>query len=234
MIGRRNARPGLPPVQPLAPVIAKAPKARASQDEQRERRRKRLPVHLVGTFNLAAEVTAVCGPAAHEASRLPNPLVLRPDIEVVADAVHETLSVAVGMLAADRHQAAADAARTRQLAADLAVRPAALAITDEQIISGSWAAALAESVAPYAGDLAALLGRAHPPGSNALRGNPSASERIERALRAMDGAVLDLARRVPKAAARQALPSMAEFNAQLKAKVDAERQRRTLAKLGAV
>lgn len=228
-----SRRPGLPPVQPLAPVISKAPKARASQAEQRDRRRKRQSVHLVGTFNLATEVTAVCGPAAHEASRLPNPLVLRGDIEAVADAVHETLSVAVGMLAA-QHQAADARARTVQAAADLAVRPQAPAITDDQIISGSWAAALAEWVAPYAGDLAALLGRAHPPGSNALRGNPSASERIERALRALDGAVLDLTRRVPKVAARQALPSMAEFNAQLKAKADTERQQRALAKLGAV
>ncbi|OBB38024.1 hypothetical protein [Mycolicibacterium fortuitum] len=231
---RLSRRPGLPPVQPLAPVIAKAPKARASQAEQRERRRKRLPVHLAGTFNLAAEVTAVCGPAAHEVSQLANPLVLSGDIEAVADAVHEVLSVAVGMLAADRHQPAADAARTRQLAADLAIRPAALYITDEEIISGSWAVALAEWVAPYGGDLAALLGRAQPPGADALRGNPSASERIERALRALDGAVLDLTRRVPKARARQSLPSMAEFNAQLKAKADAERQQRVLAKLGAV
>ncbi|MFV8050370.1 hypothetical protein [Mycobacterium sp. 48b] len=229
---RLNARPGLPPVPPLAPVIAKAPKARASQAEQRERRRKRLPVHLAGTFNLAAEVTAVCGPAAQEVSSLANPLALRSDVEAVADAVHEVLSTAVGMIAGDRH--AADAARTRQLAADLAVRPQAPAITDEQIVSGGWATMLAEWVAPYSGDLAALLGRAQPPRADALRGNPSASERIERALRALDGAVLDLTRRVPKARARQSLPSMAEFNAHLKAKADAERQQRVLAKLGAV
>lgn len=229
-----SRRPGLPPVQPLAPVISKAPKARASQAEQRDRRRKRQSVHLVGTFNLATEVTAVCGPAAHEVSRLSNPLVLRSDVDAVADAVHELLSAAVGMLAADRHQAADARARTVQAAADLAIRPAAPAITDDQISSGSWAAALADWVAPYSGDLAALLGRAHPPRADALRGNPSASERIERALRTLDGAVLDLMRRVPKVAARQALPSMAEFNAQLKAKADAERQQRALAKLGAV
>ncbi len=36
-------------------------------------------------------VAAVCGPVAHEASRLRDPLVLRPDVEAVADACHELM-----------------------------------------------------------------------------------------------------------------------------------------------
>lgn len=221
---------GLPPVQPLAPSGIPAPLATASQEQLRDRRRKRQRVHLGGTWSLHAEVAAVIGPVATDASRLPDPAALRRDIEAVADSVHELLSTAVGLIAADRH--AADAARTRQLAADLAVRPAAPAITDEQIVSGSWAVALAKWVQPYTGDLASLLGRALPPDHLGLRGNPSASERLERALRALDGTVLELTRRVPKAAARQALPSMQEYNRAQRERREAERAQRALAKFG--
>lgn len=227
-----NRRSGLVPAQPLAPVVAKAPKVQASQDEQRVRRRKRLPVHMAGTFNLGAEVAAVCRPVAHEVSRLPRPVVLRGGVEAVADAVHDVLSTVVGMLAESR--VTPDAARTRQLVADLAVRPREPGISDEQIISGTWVQTLVDYVAPYSGDLAALLGRALPPGHDGLRGNPSASERLERCLRALDVAVRDLERRVPKAAVRQALPSMAEYNQRQRERQAAARAHRALAKLGAV
>jgi hypothetical protein len=222
---------GLPLVQPLAPSGISAPLASASQDELRERRRKRQRVHLRGTWSLHTEVAAVCGPAAHEASRLPNPVALRRDIEEVADAVHELLSAAVGLIATDRHASTDVRARTAQAAADLAVRPKAPEITDEQIVSGSWSAALATWVKPYSGDLASLLDRALPPDHSTLKGNPSASERVERALRTLDGAVLDLERHVPKMLARQALPSMAEFNRAQRDRQAAERQQRALAKL---
>jgi hypothetical protein len=221
---------GLPPVKPLAPSGIPAPLATASQDDMRERRRRRQPVHYRGDFNLATEVAAVCGPVATDASRLPEPTAMRRDIEAVADAVHELLSATVGLIAADRH--AADPARTRQLAADLAVRPAAPAITDDQIVSGSWAVALAKWVLPYSGDLASLLGRALPPDHLGLRGNPSASERLERALRTLDGAVLELARRIPKVGQRQRLPSMQEYNRAERERREAERQQRALAKFG--
>jgi hypothetical protein len=226
MMPRRRPRPARP--QPLAPSGIPAPLATASQDDLRDRRYKRQRVHYRGDFNLATEVAAVIGPVAHEASRLPDPVVLRRDVEAVADAVHELLSAAVGLIAESRTASTT----TKRAAADLAVRPQAPGITDEQIISGSWAAALTAYVEPYAGDLASLLGRALPPDAVSLRGNPSASERIERALRALDGAELNLERRIPKARQRQALPSMAAFNAELKAKADAERQHHALARLG--
>ncbi len=226
-----RTRPASP--APLAPSGIPAPLAVASQDQMRERRRRRQPVHYRGDFNLATEVAAVCGPVAAEASRLRNPVVLRADIEAVADAVHELLSVVVGLIAADRHASHDSLARSRQAAADLAVRPAAPAITDAAIISGSWSVALTAWVEPYGGDLAALLGRALPPDHPALRGDPSATDRLAKALRVFDGAVLTLQRRIPKARQRQALPSMAEFNAELQAKADAERRERALARLGA-
>ncbi|PVB44277.1 hypothetical protein [Mycobacteroides abscessus] len=230
---RRHPRPAQP--QPLEPSGIRAPRVRAAdQAELRDRRRKRQRVHYTGGFNLSAEVAAVCRSVAYEASRVPNPGALRRDVEAVADAVHEVLSTAVGMIAQDRHASTDARARTVQTIADLAVRPQAPDIADEQIVSGSWAATLATWVEPYSGDLAALLGRALPPDAVALKGSPSASERIERALRTLDGAVRDLERHVPKVRARQSLPSMAEFNRQLKAKADAERQQRALAKLGAV
>ena len=56
-----------------------------------ERCRKRQRVYLGGAWSLSAEVAAVCGPVAHEASRLRDPLVLRPDVEAVADACHELM-----------------------------------------------------------------------------------------------------------------------------------------------
>lgn len=234
MMPRRRGRPAPVPPRPapLAPSGIPAPLATATQDQMRERRRHRQPVHLRGDFNLATEVAVVIGPVATDASRLPNPVVLRADIEAVADAVHELLSVVVGMIAADRHASEDSRARTRQAAADLAVRPAAPAITDAALVSGSWAVALMDWVEPYAGDLAALLARALPPDHPALRGDPSASDRVVKALRVLDGAVLDLARRIPKLRQRQALPSMAEFNAELQAKADADRRERALARIG--
>lgn len=232
MMPARFGRTRPTPAAPLAPSSIPAPLATATQDELRERRRKRQPVLYRGDFNLATEVAAVCSSVATDASRLPNPVVLRVDVEAVADSVHELLSVVVGLIAADRHASEDSRTRTRQAAADLAVRPQAPTITDAAIISGSWVVALAAWVEPYAGDLAALLGRALPPDHPALRGDPSASDRVVKALHVLDSAVLDLARRIPKVRQRQALPSMAEFNAELQAKADADRRERALARLG--
>ncbi|MBN7336007.1 hypothetical protein [Mycobacteroides abscessus] len=227
---KRRTKLGLPPVNPLAPSGAPAPRAKASQTELRDRRRKRLPIHLTRTFNVATEIEAVCTPAAHQISQLQDPLPLRHDIEGVVDATHELMSVVVGMLAESR---TADPNTTRQLVADLAVRPRLPEITDAQIISGSWVSKLSAWVEPYAGDIAALLGRALPPRHDGLKGHPSASERLEKALRVLDGAVLTLERRIPKVAARQALPSLADHNRQQRERQDAERANRVLAKIGA-
>lgn len=154
---------------------------------------------------------------------------MRRDIENVLDATHELMHVVVALLAESR---SADAGVTRRLVADLTVRPRLPEITDEQIISGSWVHTLAAWTSTYAGDLAALLGRALPPGHDGLKGSPSASERLERALRVLDSAVLALERHIPKAAARQALPSMESHNRQQRERADAARAERVLAKLG--
>lgn len=229
---RRLGRGPVPPrPEPLAPSGIPAPLATASQDELRERRRRRQPVHLRENYLQSAEVRAVCRSLGVDISRLPNPLAMRPDIEAILDACHELMHTEVGLIAESRDPSI-DQARTRQAVADLAVRPQAITVTDNQVISGSWIQTLTDWLAPYDGDLASVLGRALPPDAPGLRGAPSASERIERALRHLDQAVLAAERRLPKVRQRQQLPSMAEYNAELKAKADAERQQRALAKLG--
>ncbi|SIL58194.1 Uncharacterised protein [Mycobacteroides abscessus subsp. abscessus] len=230
MIAKRRTQRGLPPVNPLAPSGAPAPQATPDQPALRDRRRKRLPpCRYPISFNLGVEIEAVCARAAQEVSRLREPRVMRRDIEAVVDAAHELMHVVVGMLGESR---ATDPGVTRRLVADLTVRPRLPEISDEQIVSGSWAHTLAAWVGAYSGDLAALLGRALPPGHNGLKGSPSASERLERALRVMDSAVLDLERHIPRIAQRQSLPSIEDWNRQQRERADAERAERVLAKLG--
>lgn len=79
-------------------------------------------------------------------------------------------------------------------------------------------------------DLSQFLGRALPPGHPRLSG-PSASERLVEALRILDTAARNLDNRAAKAAARQALPSMAEFNAAQRERIDRERTERAMSKL---
>ncbi|WP_078344988.1 hypothetical protein [Mycobacteroides chelonae] len=230
MIAKRRTKLGLPPVSPLAPSGAPAPKAEASQAELTVRRRRRQPIQYTGSFSLPAEIESVCGPGAQQVSRLRDPRVMRRDIEAVVDAIHEIMSIVVAMLAESR---SADPNVTRQLVGDLAIRPQIPEIPDTALVSGSWVSKLSDWTATYAGDLAALLGRALPPGHDGLRGNPSASERVERALRVLDSAVLDLERHIPRIVQRQELPSVAEWNRQQRERQAAERANRTLAKLGA-
>jgi hypothetical protein len=230
MIMKRRTKIGLPPVNPLAPSGAPAPRAKASQADLRDRRRKRLPIHYTRTFNVSTEIEAVCTPVGVETSQLKDPLSMRCEIDGVADATHELMHVVVALLAESK---VSDPSATRRLVADLAVRPRLPEINDKAVISGSWVHKLTAWVEPYAGDIAALLGRALPPGHDGLRGNPSASERIERALRGLDAAVLTAERRLPKVRARQALPSMEDHNRQQRERKEAERANRVLTKLGA-
>ena len=76
----------------------------------------------------------------------------------------------------------------------LAERPTLPEISDDMLVSGEWAATLVNLVSPYADELADLLGAAWPPGHDALRGQRSASERVEAALRVIDAADLSLQR----------------------------------------
>jgi hypothetical protein len=129
----------------------------------------------------------------------------------VADAVAEVASTTVGMLAESRHLDSS--ARTAQAVRDLVQRPAAPQITDADLIGGTWAALLVAYVEPLAGPLAGLLGRALPPETDALRGDPSASERLEAALRVLDASARELERRTQRVAERQAAPTVEESNA---------------------
>jgi hypothetical protein len=206
-----------------------------SQDEQRVRRRGWLPVHYREQFDLTTEVSAIIGPLAEQLSALPRPLALRRDVDAVADAVHELVSAVVGMLAEAKHPDPLAHARTARAVADLAQRPNQPRVSDDQLCDGSWAAVLVSHVAPHREDLAAFLGRALAPNDPRLlraAGQQSASQRLEAALRVLDLAALDLARRIPKAARYQALPSIESRNAARRAQYDAERARRQLAKMG--
>jgi hypothetical protein len=191
-------------------------------------------VHYDGQFDLAAEVSAIVGPLATSLSALPRPGELRRDVDSMADAVHELVTVVVGLLAEFKHADRAAHARIARAVADLAQRPTEPQISDAQLCDGSWATLLVSHVAPYAADFAAVLGRALPPEHPQLlrSGHQSASERLETALRALDLAALDMSRRIPKAARYQGLPSMESRNAARRAERDAQRARNQLAKMG--
>lgn len=196
------------------------------QTQSRARRREWRRVHYTGSnFNLKTEVGEILTPLSKSATRLPRPLALRREIDDVADAVHEVVSTVVGMLAESRHPDAS--AIAQQMTRDLAARPTAPDITDEQLCDGSWAAKLIRYAGPLTKELAALLDRAKPPGTTEF----SASERLERALRELDQAALALERKIPKAAEAQARPTFNEFQAGQKARREAERIERRLSKM---
>lgn len=211
-----------PATEPTPPVY--------SQTELRQRRRKWLRVDYTGSFDLAAEVHDILGPLAIDAAQLPRPLALRPDIDTVTEAVHELLSCVIGMLAESRYLDSGARSRTARGVRDLAQRPTEPQISDEQLIAGTWAAVLVGHIAPHSGDFAAYLGRALPTNHPRLT-SPSASERLTDTLRLLDQAAADLQRRIPKAAARQALPSLAEFNAANRARREHQRAQAALSKI---
>lgn len=206
-----------------------APRDDISQDVQRDRRRNRLSVHYGARFDLGTEVAEIVCPLARELSKLPRPEALRRQVDRVADGVADVVHVAAALLAESR----ATDDKARRLAADLAVRPRMPEITDESLVSGSWGCVL---LVDYAGQLgvalSALLDRALPPEAAELRGNPSASDRLVAALRILDRAAADLGRLIPKAAERQGLPSMDEYNRAQQDRQDAERASAALARFG--
>lgn len=202
------------------------------QVHQRDRRRKRLRTHLAGGFDLSREVRDVCTPVAYATSKLPEPRAARRLVEAVNEAVAELVHVGSGLVA----ESSAVDGQTRRAAADLAARPTQPEITAEMLISGSWADVLADYAEQVSAPLSVVLDRAHPPDAYALRGELSASERVERGLRGLDSAVLSLERAVPKIAQRQSLPSIEDWNRQQRerqATERAERVTRRLARMGA-
>ncbi|MGJ6122979.1 hypothetical protein QN239_10410 [Mycolicibacterium sp. Y3] len=231
MIRRRRTQPALPPFPPM--YLSTLPTG-VDQAFLRARRRNHQPATCTGAFNVATEVCDVCTPLAIEISRLKNPVSMRRDIEDILDAVHELQVTNVSLIAESRTLAEDIRAQSRTAAADLAVRPQLPEIGDTQIVSGTWVSPLVQYVEPYAADLAHLLSVALPPDDQRLKGAPSASDRLVKALRGLDHAVATAERRLVKVAERQQLPTVEEFNSQQEKRVDAERRQRALTKLGAV
>lgn len=209
-------------------VTATPPAPVHTQAQQRVRRRQRLGNHLVGTFRLDTEIADVAGPLAVEITGLRDPRAMRQSIETAGQAVADLIHTAAGLVAESR---AADG-QIRRAAADLATRPRQPSITDEQIVNGTWIEELILYAGKIAVDLAALLDRALPPEAPALRGELSASERLERALREFDRASTVLARRIPEVRRRQALPSMDEYNQQQRDQAELARVERELTRFG--
>lgn len=210
----------------LRPGAAHAAIVLDSQEVQRHRRSHWLSVTYDGRFDLSLEVEAIVGPLAAGVAALPGPLGLRDDVEGVADAVHALLVVVADMLGRSSRLPAESQARAAAAVGDLTRRAAR--VSDDEIRSGSWAQVLVGYARPFSADLGRFLGGAVPPG---VSGTQSASERLEAALRGVDGAALVLGRRVPKAAARQALGSVADANVRARVARDAERARRASAEV---
>lgn len=195
---KRGPRPG-PTYRRPSPTMPQA--------EQRERRHNRLPIVYGGSFSLTEEVAAICSALAVRvaAEPLPLPCTYRDDVAHLADAVHETVSLAVGWIAeAEARKRAANVpagsrARSVRLLADLAERPPLPEITPDALVSGSWATTLVAITRPYSDALARLLGCSAPPGMVA-DGGRSRSELLEAALREVDLAALELTKRLRWAA----------------------------------
>ena len=193
-----------------------------TQSELRERRRRQLPVILEGGWSLSTEVAAICDPLAEAVAAAKCPAGHWRAVDQLTDAVHETVSVAVGLLArADaerrcRHLGVDDRGRSIQALVDLAERPKLPEITDDDLAAGTWAATLTALAEPYSADLSGLLGRAR---------TTTVSDRMLAALREVDRAALALRRRLDRAEkqARAAKPA---------AETEADRKRAELHELG--
>lgn len=198
------------------------------QAQQRVRRHQRLDNHLRGDFRLDTEIADIAGPLAVEITGLRDPRAMRRGIEVIGEAVADVVHVAAGLVAESR----TTDGQTRRSAADLATRPRQPSITDDQITAGTWVEELVLYAGQIAGELAALLDRALPPEHPGLRGEASASERLERALRGFDRAARDLERRIPDVRYRQTMPTVEEYNQQQRDRIERQRVERELTRMG--
>ncbi|MCV7223637.1 hypothetical protein [Mycolicibacterium elephantis] len=174
-----------------------------SQDEQRRRRRVYLPNHYTGTFDVAAEVAAICEPLARRVADLPRPGACWREVDALVAAAHELAHVAVGLIAErdarrkTAHLSYDKRGRSVRALVDLAERPALPEIGDHALASGDWPATLVALVQPHTAPLSDVLAQAMPPGST--RGTRTASERVEAALRVLDAAALSLDRLLDRA-----------------------------------
>lgn len=208
-----------------------------TQDELRDRRRRGL-IHVYrGDWSLHAEVHAICTPVADRLTLESNAPVVLPTVQRIADAVHTLVSEVVALIArsdaedrAEHLRGTDEYGRSIRLLVDLAERPECPEIAGDDLADGSWSAVLIDMARPYSERLDTLLRRANPPGM--MRGALSVSERLEEQLRAVDRAVLELARKLDDAAAhRQRWPDGPPVPANA-AKVKAAAARAELAALG--
>jgi hypothetical protein len=178
-----------------AALAAKRPQRQPiyTQTERRDRRRKRLTVTLDGDWSLTTEIAAISDPLAQRIAASPRPAAYWRSIDDLADAVHQAVHVAVGLLAqADaerrcRHIGIDERGRSVRTLVDLAERPKRPEIADNALASGKWCATLTALVEPYSDDLARLLGNAR---------TAVVSDRLLAALREVDHAALALERRL--------------------------------------
>ncbi|MGU3501896.1 hypothetical protein [Mycobacterium sp. C31M] len=192
-----------------------------SQDQLRTRRRAGFATTYDGTFDLAAEVAAICLPLAKRATRLGDPgdltrgpaKMFGPHVDAMVDAIHGEL-IAGGVVAwfaeidalehLKRTSPQLDSATSRQavrLLVDMTPRPLAPLVGPADIASGRWATALVELAAPHTAPLADLLARSWRPGAPELRGRLSRSERLCDLLRDVDTAAHEFNLRIERAEA---------------------------------
>lgn len=202
VIARRGTPAALAALRPQPP-------RRYSQAEHRDRRRVGLTVgQYGGDWSLAREIAEQVNPLAQRIADDARPSrFLRSTATVtwMAEEVHELVGDVVGWVAeADARRRTAHLANEpgkRRYAVttlvDLAPRPALPHITEEDLATGTWAAALVAMAETVDAEFSTLLAQSHPPNAAALRGQPSRSDLLARLLsRTIDHAATALERRL--------------------------------------
>lgn len=172
-----------------------------SQDEQRHRRRHWLLVSYDGSFDLVDEIRSIAAPLAEKVAADPSPTSYMNNVTDLAGAVHRCVG-AFGDIVLDgedrrrvEHLATAeDRARALRLLREHRAGRSRPTITDAALVEATWPESLADLAQPVSGPLAAFLAR---PPSDWL---PTASQRVEAALREIDTPAISLARRIDRRA----------------------------------
>lgn len=166
----------------------------AEQDEQRRRRRTHLPIVYRGSFDLTAEIAAICTPLAERIAATEQPVRFAPAVDEMYVAVHQAV-LDLGKLLAERdarrrtdHLSVENRGRAIHLIVSARPRPQCPELVADTLAAGTWPTLLAEHVQPLTGPLANYLGAALEPGNT--RGLLSVSEHVENALRVIDRAAL--------------------------------------------
>ena len=188
-----------------------------TQDELRDRRRGGLGVAYVGDFGLSTEVGSICRPLASRIAGLSDVhderglgVMFMPRIGELVDAIHGALIFGITGWFADidarervqrdgAHLDPASRAAAVKNLVTLAPRPREPVIEPADLVSGQWVQTLVDLAAPFDHRLADLLGRAHPPGDERLRGRVSRSDKLVELLREVDHAARQLDLRIDTA-----------------------------------